>query len=331
MTETHGPPDEGDLGYASVRNYLLYGLSLPERALRSAAGVISGAVRESAALLVPQAFQNAATYQMLIRRTLDFLAEDVGGVAPRQDPNSPAKIENYVARKAVGNFLELAGLATLHLSPALVLAVIGDLAYGSKVYLRQLAEELKQQGVIAQDSTINNIDDLLGALGELASTAATTLDTPPLSLDGLKQTVQQTRKAVESVDVTKVIPQAELNRMWEEIHRIAASQEVDPLAVSSAMTLFVLDKIGTAVNGALSSVRAAGTILDRCVFDHYRTALGAIEQKGIFAVLAHTAQPYVEAVWLNFASSRPTLTEELLSGRMLGRGVSALRRWLLGG
>ncbi len=331
MSQENSSPQPDQWNYASVKDYLLYGLSLPERALRSAAGLVSGALRESASLLVPQAFQNAATYQMLIRRTLDFLAEDVGGVAPKEDPSAPAKIENFVARKAVGNFLELAGLATLHLSPALVLAVVGDLAYGSKAYLRELAEELKRQGVIGQDSTIDDVDDLLGALGQLAGTAATALDTPPLSLDGLKQTVEQTRQAVQSIDVAKVIPQAELNRLWEEIHRTAASQGVDPLAVSSAMTLYVLDKVGTAVQGALSTVRAAGNILDKCVFDHYRTALGAIQQQGIFAVLAHTAQPYVEAVWLNFSTSKPTITEELLSGRLIGRGVGTLNRWLLGG
>lgn len=331
MDQPNGLRESDNSGHLSVRDYLLYGLSIPERALRSAAVLISGTLRESAALLVPQAFQNAATYQMLIRRTLDFLAQDVGGVAPHKDPHAPATIENFVARKAVGNFLELAGLATLHLSPALVLAVVGDLAYGSKAYLRELAEELKRHGAIAPDSTINDVDELLGALGELAGTTATALDTPPLSLDGLKDTLQQTRKALDSVDVTKIIPQAELNRLWEEIHRTAVAEGVDPLAVSSAMTLFVLDKVGTAVQGALSSVRAAQNVLNRRVFDHYRMALEAIQQKGLFTVVSQAAQPYVEAVWLNFSTSKPTVTHELLSGRLMGRGVIALRRWLLGG
>ena len=35
---------------STVRNFLLYSLSLPERALRSTAGVAAGTVRESAAL-----------------------------------------------------------------------------------------------------------------------------------------------------------------------------------------------------------------------------------------------------------------------------------------
>jgi hypothetical protein len=41
-----------------VRDFLLYGMSLPERALRSASGVVGGAVQESASLLVPQALRD---------------------------------------------------------------------------------------------------------------------------------------------------------------------------------------------------------------------------------------------------------------------------------
>jgi hypothetical protein len=46
----------------SVREYLLYTLSLPERALRTTTGVAGGAIRESAALLVPQAFQDSKSF-----------------------------------------------------------------------------------------------------------------------------------------------------------------------------------------------------------------------------------------------------------------------------
>ncbi|MHB1037899.1 MAG: hypothetical protein ACYC35_25910, partial [Pirellulales bacterium] len=121
-------PTEPDPGMVSVRKYLLYTLSLPERTLRSGAGIMGGALRESASLLVPQAFQSSKTYSVLIRQTLDFLAEDIGGVGAEQAADAPPRVENFVARKAVGNFIEMAGLATLHLSPIMLLAIVSDVA-----------------------------------------------------------------------------------------------------------------------------------------------------------------------------------------------------------
>ena len=44
------------------------------------------------------------------------------------------------------------------------------------------------------------------------------------------------------------------------MHEIATTNGVDPLAVSSAMTLYSLNKAGAAGYGALSSVRAASNI-----------------------------------------------------------------------
>jgi hypothetical protein len=322
-------PTPPDPGYARVRDFLMYGLSLPERTIRSASGLVAGALRESCSLLVPQAFQSSKSYGIFVKQMLDFLAEDVGGVERAKDENA-AGVENFVARKAVGNFIEMAGLATLHLSPMMLLAVVSDVAYGSQAYLRELADDLKRQGVIDPDSTINHVDDLLSAVASVAGTTASAFDTPPLSVDGLKQTIDETRTALGAVDPTKVVPQAEVKRLWEEIHQIASSEGVDPLAISSAMTLYSLDKIGCVGQGALSTVTAACRLLDRHVLRHYTDALDDIRQKGLYGSLAETSQPYVAAVWKNFSTEQSTLTEDLLSGRLLGRAWTGVRRWLGG-
>jgi len=324
------PSPDADPGFVRVREYLLFSLSLPERTLRSATGIVGGALRESASLLVPQSFRSSKTYTVMVQQMLDFMAEDVGGVCRQSDTSGAPPIENFVARKAVGNFIDLAGIATLHLSPLLVLAVMSDVAHGSRAYLQELAGELKQQGVIDQASTIDHVDDLLSAVAETASTASTAFNTPPISLEGLKQTIDDTRAAVAHLDPTAVLPQAEVRRLWEEIHQVATSQGVNPLAVSSVMTLYSLDKIGNLGTGALSGARAVGALVDRHVLEHYRAALTEIATQGLYATLAKSSKPYIEAVWLNFSTKKSTVTEELLSGRMAGRAFSAVRRWLGG-
>ena len=147
-------------------------------------------------------------------------------------------------------------------------------------------------------------------------------------MDGIKSTVAQTRQALASIDPTSVLPQAELQRLWSEIHTVAGKQAVSPLAVSSAMTLYSLDKIGQLGRGALSTVKAAGSLLDRHVIAHYQTALADIAKEGIYAALARTGKPYIDAVWLNFSPEKSTFTEGVLSGDVFQRAWSAMRGWL---
>lgn len=309
------PPRQDDPSVSAVRHYLLYGLSLPERALRSGVGVVGGAVRESAALLVPQAFQNSKTYSVMVKQMLDYLVQDVGGVAATKTADE-AKTENFVARKAVGNFVELAGLATFHVSPLTVLAVVSDVAYGSKTYLHELSEELKRQKLIAEESTIDHVDDLLAAVSQASSTTATAFDTPPLSVEGLRDTINQTRAAFATIDPTKVIPQAEIGRLWGEMTDLAKREEVGLFELSSAVTLHTLNQVTNVGRGALSGVRVAGMLVNRHVFGHYQQALSDIQQAGFYATLRNTSQPYMESVWRNFSHDTPSLTAELLTGRL---------------
>ncbi|MEQ8209917.1 MAG: hypothetical protein RH917_08790 [Lacipirellulaceae bacterium] len=320
------PPPPTD----AVRNYLLYTLSLPERAVRSSVGAVGGAVRESTGLLVPQAIRDSTTYSVLVQQTLDFLTEDVGGVKKQTEETNTAtpRVENFVARKTVGNFVEMAGLATLHLSPLMVLAMVSDVAHGSQTYLKELADELRREGVIDEQSTIDSTGDLLEALGRTSKTASAAFDTPPLSLDGLKETLSQTTSAAGEIDLTKALPQSEINRMWQEMRDLASEEEVSLLELSSAMTLHSLGKIANVGRGALSTVRVAGNLFDRHILDHYANALSDIHNKGYYATLAEVSGPYVEALWENFSTERSTITEDLLNGRILGQAKAKLGSWL---
>jgi hypothetical protein len=314
----------------SVHKYLRYSLSLPERTLRSTAGLAGGVLREGANLLVPQAFRTSKSYEILVQQGLDFLTDDIGGVrrdeAPPDDPDPGT--ESYVAKKAVGGFVEMASLATLHVSPALLLAVVSDVAYGSQTYLKELAIELKREGVVAENSTIDHASDLLDAIRESSAVGASVFDTPPLSVKGITEAIEQTTASVSKIDPSKVLPAAEIDRLWREMHEVASGEDVSFLEVSGAMTLHVLNRVGTAGQGALSTVTIAGTLLDRHVVDHYRTALTDLHTVGYYNTLADVSKPYIAAVWENFSTDRSTLTEDLLSGKLVGGAARAVGKWL---
>jgi hypothetical protein len=74
-------------------------------------------------------------------------------------------------------------------------------------------------------------------------------------------------------------------------------------------------------------VRVAGNLFDRQVVSHYRDAMSEIHAKGFYATVSETSAPYIEAVWENFSSTRDTLTEQLLTGRLWNRAVGTVRGW----
>ena len=295
--------------------------------MRSAAGVVGGTLRESAAVLLPDAFRNANTYQVFIGQMLDYMAEDFGRVGDSRAssgarPDASGRGDDYIVRKTVGNFVDVASLATVHLSPMLVLAVVGDVAYGSRAYLRELADEMQRQGVIEDATKIRQVDDLLDQVGEFSGKTAAAFDSPPLSVEGLKETVRQTRESLAAIEPAKVLPERDLAKLWNDMQASAREQGVSPFELSGLMTLGVLDKIGKVGGGALSTAQAAGTLFDRHVLDHYRAVLVDINAKGFYPSLAAMSSPYLQAASKNFSRERFTTTETFLAdgaGRAWGR------------
>jgi hypothetical protein len=318
-------PDHGTQPALSplTRN-LLFGLSLPERIVRSTVGLTAGTVKELAGFVVPQAFQTSKSYEIAITNSLTFLTETVGGAEANKGTAAVDEAGEFVARKAVGNFIDLAGLATLHVSPMWVLAVVSDVCYGTKTYTQEVARELQAQGVIGDTSTIHHVEDILNAIQRASGSAAGAFDRPPLSVDQLRQTISETRAALSDADVRKLIPQSELAGYWSEMQQVAREENVSLLKVSSAVTLNTLGRVMTVSQGALTGVRVAGGLLQRNVLHHYRDSLSRIHNRGLFQTVRESYRPYVDAVWRNFSTERKSWTESLLAPGAIGRGVSKL-------
>ena len=80
MNNNEPKKEQTDPSVSSVYQHLVYGLSLPERAIRTTAATVGGVIHESATLLVPQAFRDSKTYNVFVHQMIDMLAKDVGGV-----------------------------------------------------------------------------------------------------------------------------------------------------------------------------------------------------------------------------------------------------------
>ncbi len=303
-----------------------YSASLPERTLRSAGALAGGIVRESANWLVPAAFRNSKSYSIFVQQMLDFVVNDVGGVrrvisGTREEPNQD---EVFLARKTVGNLLDMTALATFHLSPLTVLAIFSDLAYGSKVYMRQLSARLKEQGIIDQETTIDSATDLIDALEQASGGAVGMFDQPPISIDGLRKTIEETQQSIRKVDPAKLLPFAELDQLWRQMELAARDQKASIWDVSATMSIVALNNIQAVGQGTVVGLEIAGNMFQQHIIEHYWEGLRSIEREGLIPTLSRASEPYLEAVWTNFAMDRKTWTEQLLSGELLKWGWSQL-------
>ena len=323
MPKADTPQQESD----SLIGLLTYGLTLPERTARSVSAIVGGLVNETAARVIPTVFRSSRSYRMFIQQALDMMVHDVGGVTPATDADTTAPAteqESQLAQKAVGGLLDVAGTATLHLSPMTVLAVFSDIAYGSSHYLKQLSEELKREGIIDSESSIDHVSDLVDALQKTSEQAADAMDTPPVSVDGIKQTIEQLTKEISNVDPRKLLPQSEVERIWGEMESAATSADVGLWQVSTTMTMFAINRISLTTRGALSTVSVAGSLFDEHIVNHYSDALTSISNKGLYATLSESSAPYLEAVWRNFDENQETWTEELVTGRLFVKAWQAI-------
>ncbi len=326
------PKNSDDSTWGALFQSAIYGLSVPERTVRSIAALASGAAGESASILIPRVFKDSKSYKVFVQQMLDMLSDDVGGVKKETVDKAGVteQVENFVAKKTVGTFIDLAGMSMMHVSPLTVLAIVSDVAHGSTFYLKQLADELREQGVINEKSTINSTAELLSAIGNASGSTADEFDTPPIDLQGLKDTIARTRDQVAEIDGAKLIPQSEITAIWNDMNKLAAEENVSLFQLSSAVTMYSLNQVSNVTHGTLLTIRVTGNLLDEHFFDHYRDAMAKISDDGIYTVLSAASKPYLDAVWFNFSAGRPTLTEDLVNGKLLNQAIDGVADWFRG-
>lgn len=301
-----------------------YSASLPERTLRSATALAGGFVSETASWLIPSAFRNSKSYSIFVQQMLDFVVKDIGGVRREIVADEPPQQQVDLARKTVGNLLDMTAFATFHMSPITVLAIFSDVAYGSKYYLQQLSLRLKEQGIIEAETTIDGATDLIEALERASGGAVDMFDQPPISIEGLKKTLAETQAAVRGIDPALLFPASEIDQLWRQMELAAKDQNASIWDVSATISMVALKNIQAAGQGALVSLEIAGNMFGEHIISHYWDGLREIEREGLLPTLSTVSQPYIEAVWTNFAMDRKTWTEQLLSGELLKWGWSQL-------
>jgi hypothetical protein len=292
-----------------------YALSLPERISRIAVGSLAGLVKGVSDLLLPEAVRHAKIYQVLLKKNLRYLIQEVGDVKNvyAQSTEVPS---HYVARKFVGNFMELTGILTLHASPVWILALISDISGGAKTFLREFAESLKEEGLLDPQTDVDTVDQLLKGLQSVSGKIADQVDTPPLSAQELRQTLQYLREEAQAFKLQSTLKHEDVDSMFEEMKDVARKEQRSLYEISAAMAMSAMNELERSGRRAVTGLRVGQALLDRTILKYYARALKDLSRLGYYRHVARSSKPYLRAIRRHLAWRNITWTERYFLSRL---------------
>jgi hypothetical protein len=281
-----------------VKSYLL---SLPERLVRSTLGLGAGTAREVGEVVLPDAVRGSRLYKNLVDTTLRFVIEQVGGVEGVYGKEDALQ-ENFLARRTAGNAVEMLGIVAFRASPVWVLAALADVCGAGRHLIPEIADSLKEQGLLDKDAQITSVDQMLSGLERTSERLASTINTPPLDIAGLRQEWEVIRAEARTIQPGAFPTRETVGEMWGQLKAESARQQRSVFETSSLV----------AVSAVRAGVVRTGEMVSAALLEHYSRTLAEMRQTGYATFAARQFGPYVRAAVQQFSPKRRTLTDRLL-------------------
>ena len=292
-----------------------YLLSLPERVIRSALGFSAGLLHEIAELVVPRTVRRGQLYKSLVDTTLRFVIEEVGG-AKGVYPGGAPHTHDFLARRGVGHAIELLGIAAFRVSPVWVFAAFADLSGIGRRLIPEIADALKEEGLLEQQVQFESVDQLLDGLEKTSSRLAQTINVPPLDVARLREEWGELRSQVRRLKPADIPSATDISNRWEELKREAALQKHSIFATSSLMAISAVRALPARARWITLSTRAGavrtGKLLYVRVLEDYSHTLDELRETGYATYARRQLSPYLRACVDQFSSHRRSVTERLI-------------------
>lgn len=296
-----------------MTNYLV---TLPERLVRSVVGLGAGLAREVSDFVLPDSVRQGQLYRNMVDTTFRFLIEQVGGV----DGAYPAESKlpaDFLARRAAGNAVEMLGVVAFKASPVWVLAAMADLCGLGRHLIPQLADELKQQGLLDQDTTFESVDQVLDGLEKTSARMASAINTLPLDVASLRAEWNAIRDHARKLQPSSLPSPEMVTGLWNRLRDEAAAQGRSVFETSSALALSAIRSAPEGLRwlsaSAMASAGRTGRVFGGALLDHYRQTLDEVRQTGYAEYTSRQLGPYVRAAVAQFSPEQRTLTERILA------------------
>ncbi len=290
-------------------------MSIPERLLRSGAALAGGLIRELGDVTLPAAIRRTKTYRTMVEIALRFMIEQLGEVKGVY-PSEGELANNFIMRRTAGHGLELAGLLVFRASPVWIMAALADISGAGRQIVQEIAESMKEEGLLEREAKFENIDQILDGLEITAAWAADFCNTPPLDVPGLRREWNTFRESAAKIP-PRNLPSAELiRRHWDEMKAEAAAQNRPVFELSSMMALEAASRAPQTLlrlaRAANRAVWRTGQSFAKSALDHYSQTLLDIRQRGYAAYWTAAFRPYLRAAAGQFSPKHRSLTARWL-------------------
>jgi hypothetical protein len=299
----------------------LYVVSLPERLLRAGIGIIGGSALALVDVLLPAAVRRMTLYRILMGDSLRYAVERLAGMQPLSGGEAmPPLPRDYHARKLAGTAVEGVSLIAVQFSPLWVLAIAGDAAAGSKLFLNRLAWQLKEDGMLRQDARIDSLVDLLDAVHRASRASATTIDTPPLSRADFEMQAAELRSAYRQVFAGSVDLLARLEALWSRMQQTSFRSGIPLPLLADYMAGINRNWFRKGGKVVRSLGRTGSDLVGEQILQGYQQTLEDIASGGVRDFLRVRFLPYFHAARKMLMVERRSWTEMALL-RMAGAAL----------
>jgi len=302
-----------------MKPHAAYLLSLPERALRSAAAVSGGLLREIGNVALPARLRRTTLYHTMVDVALRFLIEEIGQVEGVY-PSEGKLAENFLLQRGASHGVELLGILAFHASPVWVLAALADTAGGGRALIREISSALKDEGLLEADSTFDTVDQVLDGLERTSGHLANAFNLPPVNVPELRLEWERLKQEAAAIPPKNMPALSAVEGVWARLRESAAQQGRSVFAVSSMVAVSTVGRLpGNLVwlsKAARSAARRTGKVFGAAVLDHYVETLQEMQKDGVGEYWRREFRPYLRGAAEQFAPEHASWTEKLLRPRI---------------
>jgi hypothetical protein len=272
-------------------------------------------IRRDAAVEYCDALRRGQLYKSLVDTTLRYVIEEVGGtkgVYPTEVPQA----QDFLARRGVGHAIELLGIAAFRISPVWVFAALADLSGLGRRLIPEIAEALKEEGLLEKDAQFENVDQLLDSLEKTSSRLAQTINAPPIDVPSLRKEWTEIRlqaRGLKPVDLPSV---KDISSRWEALKDEAARQGRSIFETSSVMAISAVRALPDRALWLSSSTRVGagrtGKLFSAAILEDYSHTLNELREVGYITYARQQLSPYLRACVDQFSRQQRSVTERLI-------------------